>query len=132
MNMTPDAAESAIERRGFKKKGRVNFVRKIQDVVQVINFQKSNFSDDWYLNFAVWPELLGRPESIAEHKFPLRGRIEDILGVAESASYSDLDKFFDVVDQHYSSLESIRSSFADGRLDRLYVKADLKALLVGN
>jgi hypothetical protein len=129
--MTPDAAESAAERRDFKKKGRVNFVRKIQDVVQVLNFQKSNFSDDWYLNFAVWPEVLGKPERISEHTFPLRGRIEDILGKSESASDSDLDEFFDVIDQHYSSLESIRSSFADGRLDRLYVKADLKALLVG-
>jgi len=127
--MTPEIVASVAQQRGFKKRGKTNLVRKLRDVLQLVNLQKSNFSDDWYVNFALWPRAWGEPERVAEHLFPLRGRIEDIVDRPGEASEQDLERFFDVIDTKFSSLESLQSAMSRGELSGLYVKADLKALL---
>ena len=127
--MTPDVVASIAKQRGFTKQGRTNFVRDVNDVIQLVNVQKSNFSDSWYINFALWPKVFGAPDRVAEHLFPLRGRIENVLDLSEDASAGDLDHFFDVIGERFSSLESLRSCLSRGVLSGMYVKADLKALL---
>jgi len=129
MKMTPEIVTIIAQQQGFKRRGRANLVRQLSDVLQLINLQKSNFSDDWYVNFALWPKALGEPDRIAEHLFPLRGRIEDIVGHPGEASEKDLDRFFDAIDARFSTLESLKSAMSRGELSGLYVKAELKALL---
>jgi len=129
MNVSPDIIAPIAEQRGFKKRSRTNFVREVNDVTQLVNVQKSSFSDDWYVNFAVWPMSLGKPDRLAEHLFPLRARVEDVLGLSGDASLSDLDRFFDVIDDDFSSVETLKSRFSRGDLEKMYVAAKVRALL---
>ena len=61
----PDEVHEEATRHGFKRRGRQNWHRKTDDFVQLINLQKSAWSNDAnYLNFALWPLALGEPPTL--------------------------------------------------------------------
>jgi len=75
----PDEVHEEATRHGFKRRGRQNWHRKTDDFVQLINLQKSAWSNDAnYLKFALWPLALGEPPTLAESKFHFRMRVDGI------------------------------------------------------
>jgi len=75
----PDEVHEEATRYGFKRRGKQNWHRKTDDFVQLINLQKSAWSNDAnYLNFALWPLAFGEPPTLAESKFHFRMRADGI------------------------------------------------------
>src|SRR5262249_18357002 len=94
-------------RRGFKRRGKKNWIRRTADFVQLVNLQGSAWTTDVsYVNFALWPLSLGEPNAIAESKFLFRTRAER-LGV------SSTEALFDAADQ-LQSLADLRAALAAG------------------
>lgn len=56
-NFYTETAWACLRSQGFKKKA-LNFYKSSDQVVVVINFQKSDFSDAYYLNFGIWIKLI--------------------------------------------------------------------------
>lgn len=62
---------------GFRRIRPRNWVRRTADFVQLVKLQRSRWSkEDNYLNFALWPTLMGEPPSLTEYTFPFRLRVE--------------------------------------------------------
>lgn len=111
---------------GFTRRGKRNWVRQSQDVLQLINLQKSQYSDEEYVNVALWPEVLGKAQALSEHKFPLRGRVENVLGeeVARTADWPR--RLMHVLDVEFSSFDALKSAYRQGVLDSMYILGDLR------
>lgn len=113
-------SEAAL-RRGFKRKGKTNWIRRTDEFVQLVNLQGSTWSNSQtYLNFGIWPLVLGEPSSLSESKMMFRTRAED-LGAA------DADALFDAADR-LQSLQDLRSALAARSVSGL-VSLDLRHLL---
>lgn len=108
------------QQHGFKRKGQRNWVRRTSDFVQLVNLQRSQWSDERYLNFALWPLALGEPPTFAESRFHFRTR-------AESMGARDLDGFFSCADR-LSSLDHLRAAKASGEVSCV-MTGPLEALL---
>jgi len=97
------------QQHGFKRKGQQrNWVRRTSDFVQLVNLQRSQWSDERYLNFAMWPLALDEPPTFAESKFHFRTR-------GESMGASDLDSFFSAADR-LRTLDDVRAAKASGEI----------------
>lgn len=128
----PTALDSALRKSGFSRHGKRNWSRQSHDVLQLINLQKSQYSDDEYINVALWPQIFGTPEKLSEHKFPLRGRLESVLG-EEGAQGADWPRrLLAFLDDQFSSFESLRISYRSGALDSMYITGDLRDELERN
>ena len=115
------AINEAAFRRGFKRKGKANWVRRTDDFVQLVNLQGSAWSTDQnYLNFGLWPLALGESNTFAESKMMFRTR-------AEAFGAFDPDTLFDAADR-LQSLEDLRASLARGSVSGL-VSLELRLLL---
>ncbi|UUL81663.1 DUF4304 domain-containing protein [Sphingomonas qomolangmaensis] len=111
----------AASRRGFKRKNERNWTRRTDEFVQLVNLQKSAWSDSQaYLNFAMWPLALGEPSSFAESKMMFRTR-------AENLGATDPDTLFDAADR-LQSLQDLRSAIAAGSVSAL-ISVELRRLL---
>lgn len=111
----------AAPRRGFKRKGKANWIRRTDEFVQLVNLQKSAWSDgQTYLNFAMWPLMLGEPSGFAESKMMFRTR-------AENLKAADPDALFDAADR-LQSLQDLRSALANHSVSGL-VNVELRQLL---
>jgi hypothetical protein len=104
---------------GFKRKGQRNWVRRTPDFVQLVNLQRSQWSDERYLNFAMWPLALGEPPTFAESKFQFRTRGEKMA--------TDLDGFFACADR-LRTLDELRTATASGEISCL-MTGPMQALL---
>ena len=105
---------------GFKRKGQRNWVRRTSDFVQLVNLQRSQWSEDRYLNFAMWPLALGEPPTVAESKFHFRTR-------AEGMGATDLAGFFSCADR-LSTLDDVRAATASREVSCL-MTGPMQALL---
>lgn len=106
---------------GFKKRGARNWVRQTPDFVQLVNLQRSAWSqEEAYVNFALWALELGRPSSLIESKFHFRTRADD-LG---ATSAKDLFALADLL----CTLDALRLALAHRTIPAL-VSADLRMLL---
>lgn len=115
------AISEAASRRGFKRKGKKSWIRRTDDFVQLVNLQGSAWSpDQTYLNFGMWPLVLGEPSSLAESKMMFRTRAEE-LGA------TDPDALFDAADR-LQSLQELRSELAARSVSGL-VSVELRHLL---
>lgn len=113
--------DEAALRRGFKRKGKSNWVRHTAGFVQLVNLQGSAWSKDQsYINFALWPLALGEPATVAESKFMFRTRAED-LGA------TDPDGLFNAADR-LQTLEDLRAALTAGTASGL-VSVELRRLL---
>ena len=117
-----------IKSAGFAGRGKT-ITRRINDVVQLVNFQPSNFSDDEYVNVAIWPLALGEPRSLVEHKFPIRGRIDDFI-VGDLRNREDKEEsLVGVLDNVLCSLDSLKEARRSGLLNGIYLSSDARHLL---
>lgn len=114
---------------GFKKKNQNNLTRKINDVIQLVNFQKSLYSDNIYVNFAVWPLILGEPNNYKEYLFPIVGRIDDIVEIGGADNHDLLTRFVNSIDDGFSSFVNIKSLYLSGALKRISVKLKVKSIM---
>lgn len=113
--------DALARRHGFRRKGVRNWTRRTSDFVQLLNLQRSRWSDeDRYLNFALWPLALGEPPSIAESKFHFRTR-------AESLGATDLPGVLSRADA-LTTLAELGAAAAAGRVPGL-MSRELRALL---
>jgi len=107
------------QQHGFKRKGPRNWVRRTSDFVQLVNLQRSQWSEERYLNFAMWPLALGEPPTVAESKFHFRTRAEKMA--------PDLAGFFACADR-LSTLDDLRATKASGEISCL-MTGPMQALL---
>jgi hypothetical protein len=115
-----------VLRAGFIRRGKRNWIRQSHDVFQLINVQKSQYSDTEYVNIAFWPHIAGSAKTLSEHKFPLRGRVENVLG-EEAAQEADWPhRLLALLDGQFSSFEALRSAYHKGALDGMYIAGDLR------
>lgn len=75
---------------GFKKKART-WTRETPDAFQVVNLQKSQFSEQVYVNVAVYLKALGDETSPPEHRCHIRARLERIAPESLSAEIRSLN-----------------------------------------
>jgi uncharacterized protein DUF4304 len=86
-------------RRGFKRRGKKNWVRRTADFVQLVNLQGSAWSRDVsYVNFALWPLALGEPNSLAESKFLFRTRAGGLGASSPEALFNSADRLQSLAD----------------------------------
>lgn len=114
-----------LQQAGFKGRGRT-FNRKIGDVVQLVNFQPSNYSDDVYINVALWPSVLGHPTEMKENKFPIRGRVEDFVG---ELNEDKLENLIEILNGPLSNLSSIKSMWLRGYLRNVLIDKEVRYLI---
>lgn len=123
--LTFDNIEGFASEHGFRRKGQRNWIRRTADFIQLVNLQRSQWAKaDTYLNFALWPLVLGEPPAITESKFLLRARMEDICA---SGSLADL---FSEIDRQFDTLPALRTAFAEGRLRGVYLSSQMRSLLL--
>lgn len=108
------------QQHGFTRKGQRNWLRRTSDFIQLVNLQRSQWSDERYLNFAMWPLALGEPPTLAESKFQFRTR-------AERMGATDLDGFFSCADR-LRTLDDVRAAKASGEASCV-MSGPLQALL---
>src|SRR4051812_38315874 len=69
------ALNDALLPGGFKRSGD-NWTRSLDDTVQIVNLQRSKWSEAYYINLAVWVKGLGNPPAaLKEHKCHIRQRL---------------------------------------------------------
>lgn len=73
----------------FKK---TSWYRTINDFIQILNFQKSHFSNKFYLNIGIDETQEGRPTYKPEYQFPIRLRIDMLLSNKELMQSLDFEK----------------------------------------
>jgi hypothetical protein len=71
----------ALKPLGYTKR-RSTWWRDRETVIPVVNLQKSQWSDDWYLNLGVYHKALGPDITPNEHGCHIRTRAEAIAGRA--------------------------------------------------
>jgi hypothetical protein len=92
-NLERSEIDQLARRHGFRGRGPRTWSRHKGEFVQLVNLQRSQWSKDiTYLNFALWPLVLGEPRSFAESKFLFRTR-------GEHMSAEDLPGFFAEADK---------------------------------
>jgi hypothetical protein len=79
---------------GFRKKQRT-WWRETAETVEVVNLQKSPYSEQMYVNLGVYIRSLGQETSPPEHRCHIRARMERVVP----------DKYFECVRSLEASLE---------------------------
>jgi hypothetical protein len=116
-----------LKQAGFSGRGKT-FHRRINDLVQLVNFQKSNFSSEQYINVGIWPLALGEPSGMMEHKFPIRGRIEDFINDSRDPT-EEIARLIQELNGPLSDVNGLRSARKMGRLSNIYLSAEARALV---
>ena len=114
VHLDADELDIAARRSGFERSGKRNWVKRTPDFVQLVNLQKSQWSSENYLNFALWAVRLGEPPKLDESKFHFRTRAED-LGA------HDVEAFFVAADQ-LSTITALRNAEESGQIAGLMAK----------
>lgn len=129
---------------GFSRKGD-SWFRRTDEVVEVLNLQKSQHAHQYYLNYALWLRALGEEPFPKEENCHIRMRVSAIVSSEERlASFLDLDSEVEERQSGFSALlinellpfaescrtiHGLRSLLAGGRLKRAMVQARVKGIL---
>ena len=141
------ALEAVLSGEGFFRK-KDSWYRRSNEVVEVVNLQKSQYGAQHYLNYALWLTAFGDATSPKEDKCHIRMRVDIIMTDAENfARLLDLEadmpsderritiaavltsEFIPFADQ-CRSLTGLRALFADGRFRNAMVLAAAKRVLI--
>jgi hypothetical protein len=118
-----------LHKAGFNRRGKRNWVRTPQDIVQLVNLQKSEFSEEEYLNVALWPTALGSAGLHPEYKYPIRARIQDLLGEEAAVDADHINRLIDDLDHRLASFDRLISAYEEGKLDTIYITAEARSLM---
>jgi len=142
------AMAPVLKQAGFKVQSNT-WHKSCQDTILVVNLQKSQWSQRYYINLAVWVRALGEAVAPKEHQCHIRERATSLPGgeVQELERALDLDD--GVMDpaqrsvcvgeflrqtalpflESLSTLGGIRSAFVAERLKGCFVHRQLRPLL---
>ncbi len=84
------AIADALGPAGFSRKGD-SWYRKTDEVVEVVNLQKSQYGPQYYFNYALWLLPLGEAAFPKEEKCHIRMRADDIV-----SSETELERLLDL------------------------------------
>ncbi|ROS43343.1 DUF4304 domain-containing protein [Amycolatopsis thermoflava] len=84
------AIDQVIPETGLVKKSGSWYLRQ-EETIGVINLQKSQYGDQYYVNIAVWLLPLGDVDFPAEHKCHIRTRLTRLLAEREQELVQVLD-----------------------------------------
>ncbi len=148
-----DVAWAWLKSRGFKKK-KAHFYKDMSNVVVIIDFQKSDFSESYFINFAVWLKdvsSVADPGAIKENQCHIKTRLERLLpeffevirmladrGRLNANERSELDAQFPGVFgkeleekiEAFSSVEVLKKTYKDGFLQNAMVRKEAKDFLL--
>lgn len=116
------ALADTLRAAGFARKRPSSWFRSTPDVVQVVNLQKSQWGDQYYVNFAVWLLALGHAELPPQAQCHVRLRADDIV-----SSKVELRRLLDLDVQ----VADRRAAFARVLADELLPFADEARTLAG-
>lgn len=143
-----DSIAQAAEPLGFSKRGENWYADRVESIL-VINPQKSQYSQQYYLNLGIYFKGLGTNLIPKEQDCHLRARlcalvdahtakeIEAILNFNHVESFSERQKSLSALIENnglpfleaYSSLAGVRVGHSEGRLDALAVSKALREKL---
>jgi hypothetical protein len=72
------ALEDALGPAGFQRKGD-SWFRRTDEVVEIVNLQKSQYGPLYYLNYALWLRALGEEQFPREERCHVRMRADNIV-----------------------------------------------------
>ena len=73
------ALADALGPAGFTRKSG-SWFRRSDEVIEVVNLQRSQWGEPYYLNYALWLRALGELPFPGEHTCHVRWRAEDVMG----------------------------------------------------
>ena len=140
------ALEDVLGPAGFSRKGD-SWFRRTDEVVEVVNLQKSQYGHQYYLNYALWLRALGEESFPKEEKCHIRMRAGSIVSSEEQlvrildfdSDATDTDRrsefakllafeFLPFAD-NCRTLAGLRSLLMAGRLNKAMVHAASKRVL---
>jgi hypothetical protein len=130
---------------GFTRRG-LSWFRSSDDVVEVVNLQKSQYGSQYYVNYAIWLRRLGDASFPKEEHCHIRMRASTICASEELRRLLDLESDIDgdarrsafarlltnefvPFSDSCRSLAGLRQLYEQGRFKQAMVDARAKALL---
>jgi hypothetical protein len=95
-----------LKNHGYRKKG-TTWYSETDDCVCVVNLQKSQWGDQYYINLAVFAKILGDKRDPKEYECHIRGRLGQLEGVGDVDRVLDLENNLYGESQRQARLESI-------------------------
>ena len=140
-----DAISEACKPAGFSKKGENWYANRIETIL-IINPQKSNYGQKYYLNLGAYFKMLGTKQAPKESECHLRARISQFVEEEAVEKIFDFDQPISTLDRHNeivkllrdeglpflemcSSLQGVRDAFARNQLDSFSLLRSLKEQL---
>jgi len=94
-----EAIDETLKEAGFHKKAGTWYLDGA-DTILVVNVQKSNYSDQYYVNLAIWVKAFGEARFPKENKCHIRLRLGSLVGNdavkcfnAEETSFDDVTRY---------------------------------------
>lgn len=149
-NPINEALSELLKARGFKRKSKTWYAAN-DECISVVNLQKSQYGDQYYINFGVALRALSPPDFPKEYQCHIRFRLEATLPESERHMCKTLMDLENIsvtpgdrkaaVRQHMetygvtllracSSVEGIAQAYGDGRLNGAMVHKEARELFV--
>ena len=106
--------KDTLKCQGFKLKG-TSWYRLTDDFINVINFQKSLYSNLYYVNIGIDKKIGNDNLYKPEYKFPIRFRIEELISDKAILQALDFERNFSVFDrlEHLNKIVKYSIDFLD-------------------
>ena len=106
--------KDTLKCQGFKLKG-TSWYRLTDDFINVINFQKSLYSNLYYVNIGIDKKIGNDNLYKPEYKFPIRFRIEELISDKAILQALDFERNFSVFDrlEHINKIVKYSIDFLD-------------------
>lgn len=123
--------DEILKTSGFEKKKK-SWYRELEEVNQIVNLQKSDFGEQYYLNLGIQPSSMAKKRFEPENKYPLRLRFD-----GEMFGNKSLPKIIDLADSRRPEsiqVEEVKSMLRSSLqfLDRVKTISGLKSEITAN
>src|ERR1700683_2441378 len=126
------AIDDLLSKAGFKRKGKVWYVDNAE-TFSLLELQKSNYGDQYYINLAVFVKKLGSNPFPKEHQCHVRGRLTSLLKDKSDAEKSlDLENVSIPMEKRIASVSSMIKDIALPLLSEMRSMGGIKRLLIEN
>ncbi len=132
-NPIADALGEILSKTGFKKKSDT-WLYEAKDTITVINLQKSQYGQQYYVNAAIWVKALGQNKAPKENQCHIRFRLSSIVPEEQQSILSailDLEKPISDESERSSVLSAIFEKYGLPLLNKCMSLDGLKKALDG-
>lgn len=136
--------DSSLKANNFIKKSG-SWYREVDESVMVVNLQKSNYGNTFYINLGVWFKRFGQSQFPKEQQCHIRIRLSSLTGEEldnalnlENTAVTEVDRQLTIdgaISQRAlpflsacSTVNGVRSMLSEGRLKKAFVHKDVKAM----